>query len=659
MLRAACLLGCLAVPLAEGCTTIAVSAKASAHGSTMTTHTNDCATCDTRVAYIYPRDWPEGSTRPIYPAQLNYPRFVGDRSPTYAPLPGQVLTQPMGHIPQVPHTYGYWEAGYGYINEHGLTLGESTCAAKFSSTNATALLSITELTRLAMERCMTARCAASTMGGLAEEKGFLNEDPGTSGGGESLTLADGAEAWVFHITSGPGGHGAFWVAKQVPEGHVALVANDFVIREVDCDDATFLCSTELLGRAAAAGVYSGVGKFDWMRSMGEDIMTYSYFQGFAPIPEYTSGRLWRVQSRIAPSLGLKMEVNPRTYPFSVQVDKKLTARDTMDLMRDHYEGTELDLTKGVFAGPFGSPNRQELGVGMSVVKGKFARAISLHRTATAIVGESYGVSGNGMSKVWLGMDAPASSVFVPFYANTTRYAAPFRTGYSTKYDEKSAWWAFTFVANWMDLNYVLMKVDVDAKIAELQDEIDGERAAVELRAAAEVKQGRPGPAFDALEEFQTVAQQRVFDAWREFGHFLVMKYNDAYLNYPALGTHIGYPAWWLEMNGFDENPRPKWTEPQPQNEEPPLFKILGPGPFETLTPALQTVASSNSIGKPLRFSAAPAVSGPADATGAVLLTLLAAVPAAFAVGLYAGRRTGAPRANVAEWGASPYIQVIS
>ena len=44
----------------------------------MTTHTNDCSTCDTRIAFIPGRDWPEGSLRPVYPAVLSYPRYVGD-----------------------------------------------------------------------------------------------------------------------------------------------------------------------------------------------------------------------------------------------------------------------------------------------------------------------------------------------------------------------------------------------------------------------------------------------------------------------------------------------------------------------------------------------------------------------------------------------------
>jgi dipeptidase len=45
------------------------------------------------------------------------------------------------------------------------------------------------------------------------------------------------------------------------------------------------------------------------------------------------------------------------YPFSVAPDIPLTLRDVMDLHRDHYEGTEFDMTQGLTADPFGIPNR--------------------------------------------------------------------------------------------------------------------------------------------------------------------------------------------------------------------------------------------------------------------------------------------------------------
>merc|ERR1711963_460757 len=117
--------------------------------------------------------------------------------------------------------------------------------------------------------------------------------------------------WVFEITGDPSQTSSFWVAQRIPEGHVVAVANNFIIREVDCEDrANFRCSTDLYTKAKAAGAWDGEGKFDWARVMALDIRTNSYMAGFPPIPLYTTARLWRVFTRVSPSLDLQLTNNP-------------------------------------------------------------------------------------------------------------------------------------------------------------------------------------------------------------------------------------------------------------------------------------------------------------------------------------------------------------
>ena len=50
-------------------------------------------------------------------------------------------------------------------------------------------------------------------------------------------------------------------------------------------------------------------------------------------------------------------VTQRNFPSQFKPDKKLGVRDVMNLYRDYYQGTEFDLSKGITAGPFGSPYR--------------------------------------------------------------------------------------------------------------------------------------------------------------------------------------------------------------------------------------------------------------------------------------------------------------
>jgi len=464
------------------------------------------------------------------------------------------------------------------------------------------------------------------MGSLAEEYGFYGEDPGAPGAGEALILVDGKEVWVFEITGDPSGRSAFWAAARVQDGHVVAIANNFIIREVDCNDReNFRCSKDLPAKAKQAGVWDGKGTFDWMRAMAPDIRNFSYTPGYAPIPMYTTARVWRVFSRVSPSSGLLLTDNPYVLPFSVRAETRITHRQLMDLKRDHYEGTEIDLTVGPLAGPFGSPNRMEGGAGLKVLSGQFARAIALPRTSYCSLCQSFGEKNAGaLDKFWFASDTPASSVFVPFYTNASGFSPSYRTGQMAEYDDQSAWWVFDFVANWMDLNYRLMSVDVNAKIAELQDVIDEERATAEAEASKMLASGHSEDAFEQLSAFQTGLQGRVVDAWRKFGRFLIMKYNDGRLNYPKIAAPIGYPGWWLQTFSVDANIQPKWG--QPSASPPALFELYGPGPFEQIPPGVQLAAAGETL-SPSAWSRA-----------AGLVAFAAQYFVVFAIGWLAGTR---------------------
>lgn len=121
----------------------------------------------------------------------------------YQPEFGQNISVPLGYIPQVEHTYAYYEATYGIMNEHGLGIAESTCSClkwpkNEESSAPKAIMSIDELSRIALERCSTSRCAVETMGSIAVEFGFYGPDS-FEGIGESLMVVDDTEGFVFHI----------------------------------------------------------------------------------------------------------------------------------------------------------------------------------------------------------------------------------------------------------------------------------------------------------------------------------------------------------------------------------------------------------------------------------------------------------------------------
>lgn len=199
------------------------------------------------------------SPRPIYGPRFDYPKFIGaERSPDYderlvqrgSDLYPWTQNRPLGEIPQVRETYSYLEGNYGVLNAHQLGIGESTCAGKLVNRpvfdGGKAWFDVAELSRLAMERCRTARCAVKLMGALAERYGYFGA--GWTGpmaeveAGESLTISDPLEVWIFQILPDGTDAGAVWVAQRVPEDHVVVVANHFTIDHIIPGDEDFMYS---------------------------------------------------------------------------------------------------------------------------------------------------------------------------------------------------------------------------------------------------------------------------------------------------------------------------------------------------------------------------------------------------------------------------------
>jgi len=166
-----CALLSSALLVADACTSIAAGRAATVDGSTMVTQSDNCAKCDTRVVHIPAQDHVLGSMRPILPYAASFPREVSDRSPQYSESDGRPATQPLGYIPQVPHTFAYWESVNPIINEHGVGFGESTIDRMQLSSfqpNTTNFFYTHEAMKVALERCKTARCAVRTMGDLLD-----------------------------------------------------------------------------------------------------------------------------------------------------------------------------------------------------------------------------------------------------------------------------------------------------------------------------------------------------------------------------------------------------------------------------------------------------------------------------------------------------------
>ena len=552
----------------DQCTSIVVGRKASRSGFPITSHSNDCADCDIRMAYVPAKNHTEGSMRAInndiphlYPRRVEY-----GRADIYYPKPNQEFKEPIGYIPEVSSTYALWESSYPLINEHGLAFGESTTEAKSilalaqvdkpdprqnKSVNGTALFTVSQLMQVALERCKDAICAIETMGALGVEYGFAGEGWAAS---EMVSVIDKKDAWIFEITgSGQLVDGekasAIWIARRVPEDHVAVVANFIITRVIDFEDSeNFRFSKNLIQRTVALGLYDGRGVFDFQKLLSAPLANMQW---------YDSLRRTRIYSKIAPSLNMEPTDDLEQIPFSVKPDSLISDQDVMDLFRDHYEGTEFDQTQGALSGMFGNPNVELTGRDMAARPGIIPRSLSLMRTAYT------SISTSGPRPVcWFAADAPATSVFVPFFADALRadgangtYSPRFATGIQSEFDSRSANWAFNLVANYMNLNYRNMSAEyVFPKRDLLQKMVIESVAQVEAELAQE---GNATEVSIRLGQLQTDLQEAVVSSWWDLANLLIVRYNDGYFNFPEWAPKsvkiIEIPLWFMDLIGFNDS----------------------------------------------------------------------------------------------------------
>ena len=572
-----------AVPMVDKCTAIIVGAKASATGSPMTTHTADCADCDWRMNKVPARDWPEGSMRPVYQYKGPYPRQVrSDRGETWTPENLEDLPQKeqwksgsviVGYLPQVSHTYAIIEGSYGIMNEHGVAMGESTCAAKFwaapISDGGKALLDIGELSQIALERSRTAREAITTMGALAQQYGYYSAgwditkygvDYGMGEGGEALTVIDKNEAWVFHILPDDTATGAIWVAQRVPEDHVSVVANSFVIREVIPDHPDFMYSSNLWTIAQNHG---------WWKP--EDGLLH-FAKAYSPIrlhPSYANRRVWRVLTLTAPDSNLPGDTTPYAddYPFSIKLtreDGPFTPKDIMWINRDHYEGTPYSTTEGLSAGPYGDPNRWDYGANgeMTLVEakqGEFQRTISLFRTSYSFVATPRNGVDDVFQRLWFSQYAPDSSTYTPVYISTKSVSPAWRRGTMHKYDSNSAWWNFCVVGNYAARFYMFSMESVRKLQYRLEDELIPAADALEASLIPLLNENSREQVIDKLTAFTVEKGDYISTEWKNLFPVLLTTYRDGYIvggqdQATVEIKRVFYPRWWLEKVGFFDHP---------------------------------------------------------------------------------------------------------
>lgn len=521
----------LAASSAFACTVMMVGKDASVDGSTIVTHTAD-GNYDARLRIIPGQEFPDGAMAPTY------------QNLCQEGIPG-IEVKKIGEIPQVKKTYSYYHIGYPFMNENQVIIGEDTFGGRDESINPQGLMFIEQLEVFCLQRAKTARECVQIMGELADKYGYAD-------GGETLSIVDGNEAWMFDIVgagplwaAGTDKPGAVWAAVRLPDDQATMASNRSRIGTLDlADKEHYMASSNVVSFAEEMGWYDKAKDGDFL-----------YWKAYNPQPYgaayYQRRREWRVLSTFAPSLKLDPYLHPydQQYPFSVKPEKKLSVQDLMAINRDHYEGTEFDLTQGMAAGPFGNPNRYPTPKDVKpedVNTTDWERAISIFRCSYSFVAQARASLPAAIGGIlWFGEDAPHSTCYIPFYAGNMTTPKAFAEGSRTSYDKESAWWIFDFLSNWADLKYSYMIKDIQA----VQQEVEGQFFAMQPLIEAEamkLNEKDPAAAKQYLTTYSNNMAMMSLAKWQELTNRLIFKYNDGYVD----GKQVGYPTEWLKAVGY-------------------------------------------------------------------------------------------------------------
>jgi dipeptidase len=502
MLKSACsLLTTAALLLAggaslEACTNLLVTKGASKDGSTMITYSADSHELYGELYFKRGGKHLAGETRDII--EWDSGKFLG-------------------RIKEAAVTY----TRVGNMNEHQLCIAETTFGGQKQLEGPSGIVDYGSLIYIALERAKTAREAIEVMTKLVEEYGYASS-------GESFSIGDPNEAWILEMVGkGKGQKGAVWVAVKLPDGTISAHANQSRIRQFPQNDPkNALFSRDVISLARQKGWFKGEDK------------DFSFADAYAPLTfgalRACEARVWSLFRRAAPSLNIpidfvKAEKGAKPMPLWIKPDQKLDVRDAMELMRDHFEGTEFDMTKDLGAGPYASPYRwRPMGFKVDGQDYVHERAISTQQTGFSFVSQSRSWLPDAIGGVlWFGVDDTFTTCYMPVYCGIKEPPKAFAegTGNFNEFSWDSAFWTFNFVTNWAYSRWSDMIVDIQKVQREFEGRYAGEQAEVE-RTAADLYKSDPGRARDYLTAHVARNSETLHARWKKLGEFLLWKYLD-------------------------------------------------------------------------------------------------------------------------------------
>ena len=514
----------------KACTNVLVTKGASTDGSNLISYAADSHQLYGELYFLPAGIWKEGEMRKIY--EWDSGKYLGD-------------------IPQVTRTY----KRVGNMNEHQLIIAETTYGGRPELEDPKGIMDYGSLIYVALERTRTAREAIKVIVDLANTYGYYSS-------GESFSIADTEEVWVMDlIGKGPDNKGIVWVARRVPDGYICAHANQARISTFPLNDPeNCMYAPDVISFAREKGYFNGEDKdfsfcdayapLDFSGMRGCEARAWAAFNILCDGKftfEDENGNIVTKDAYDYIDYAMGWDTSKR-FPLFVKPSRKISMKNVADVMRDHYEGTPMDMTQDIGAGGNALPYRwRPMGFEHDGKKYVNERAIATQQTGFWFVGQSRGWLPDVIGGVlWFGCDDAATSYLTPIYTNTEDVPESFREGNGNMitYSPTSAFWMTNRVANACYKAYNIMFPTVDAEIDAWENSMveavaAADQEALKLYETASAKPGKqisrssskkvadPFTAVKAyLTDFSISNAQKIFDKWVALEQHLLVKFID-------------------------------------------------------------------------------------------------------------------------------------
>ena len=463
-------------------------------------------------------------------------------------------------VKQVEYTYNV----VGLMNEKQVTIVETTFDGRMELVNKDGLLDYFSLMRLALQRSSTAREAINCMASLVEEYGYNSS-------GETITICDPNEAWIMEIVGkGPSRNGAVWVALRIPDDCICAHANLSRIRQFPLEQKKSYKSIssknlQNINRPEVECVYaydviSLARELGYFTGSDEE---FSFRDAYCPIDfenvRYADARVWSFfrhhynkaeMDKYLPYINGDFAVCDH-LPLWIKPDAPLSLRDLQNDMRDHFEGTPLDMTSDMTAGPWGMPIRP---LPMHF-KDKDSidyfreRPIATQQSGFTMTCQMRSWLPNDVGGVtWFNCDDANMVAYVPLYCCITQVPDAFRQENNPRneFSFESAFWMNNWVANMVYPRYSMMIGDLRIAQKELEDYYFADQDSVLLA----IKDLQPADRQSYLNRKSIDYTSRMMQRWDKLAKYLIVKYNDQIIR--RTDENGDFLRWGYDTKGYDQ-----------------------------------------------------------------------------------------------------------